>query len=742
MRQFLRIVNVLIAIACIFIAGAFYWVFYRALPKTSGSIATRVTQPVEVARDDLGIPHIKAKNLDDALFVQGYVTAEDRMFQMDAMRRLAAGELSEVLGPVTLESDRDARRLRLRRVAEQIYATLSDADKSAMAAYARGVNAYIESHHGRYGLEFTVLRYDPRPWSVVDSLLSGLNMYKALTHSWKRKIDKQQMLATGEADKVNFLFAGPAAAAQAGSNAWVVSGAHSADGKPLLSNDMHLEFSLPGVWHAVQIEVQGTNSAPGMNVAGVALPGLPGVISGHNDRIAWGVTNLSFDVEDLYSEKIDLRSGRYVADGKLEQARQERELILVKGRAPEELNLWVTRHGPVFEQTGATALALRWTVYEPGIFQYVFLDVDRARNWDQFRQALSRYGGPGQNFVYADVDGNIGYQVAARLPIRRFAGGVPLDGSASQNEWDGYIPFEALPQRFNPPEGMIATANANPFPADFPYPISGNFAAPDRTEQILNLLRAGGPKLRPQDSLRIQKDVYSALNADIARRVVAAYDKRGAVSGTLNDGIGLLRAWDGQMDKDHAAPLIAVLVYEHLRKSVADRASEGNGAVYHEDISPAAIRQLLQDQPKDWFADYDALLLQSFADAMDEGGRLQGANPSAWRWGKTLYLEIDNPVGGRLPLVGPWFNLGPLPMSGGSTTVKQITPRIGPSERMNYAVGNWDNSLWNLTIGESGHRASLHYKDQFDAWYYGDSFPMPFRKQEPGSTMEFIPEGR
>jgi penicillin amidase len=228
----------------------------------------------------------------------------------------------------------------------------------------------------------------------------------------------------------------------------------------------------------------------------------------------------------------------------------------------------------------------------------------------------------------------------------------------------------------------------------------------------------------------------------IARQVVAAYDKRGAMSGSLNDAIELLRHWDGQMDKDHAAPLIAELVFEHLRKSVGERASGGNGAVYTSEIAAAVIERLLRTRPKDWFGDYNALLLQSFADAMDEGQRIQGPNPKNWKWGKTMYIEVRNPVGGALPVVGPWFNIGPLPMSGASTTVKQTTPRLGPSERMNYSLGNWDHSLWNLFMGESGHRASWHYRDQFDAWYYGNSFPMPFHNVDTGSEIRFVPAGK
>ncbi len=737
MRRILFVINALIAIACIVAAVGFYWVFYRALPQTSGSVSALVSQAVLVSRDELGIPHIKAKTLEDALFVQGYVTAEDRMFQMDAMRRVGAGELSEVFGEATLETDRESRRLRLRRTAAEIYATLRPADKSAMAAYARGVNAYIESHHGslggKYGFEFTALQYEPRPWSVVDSLLCGLNMYRSLTHTWKLKIEKGQMLTTGEKPLVDFLFSGPVGASQPGSNAWAVSGAHTADGKPLLSNDMHLEFSIPGVWHAVQLQ------APGMNVEGVALPGLPGVISGHNDRIAWGMTNLGFDVEDVYEERIDQRDGHYLYSGKVEQAKAEREVIPVRGRAPEEMLLWVTRHGPIFQTAKNAALSLRWTLYDAAQFQYIFLDIDRAASWEDFRTAISRFGGPSQNFVYADVDGNIAYHAAGRLPIRHFASGTLLDGTNPRNEWDGYIPFDDLPQSFNPPEGMIASANSNPFPSDYRYQVSGNFAPPDRRDQILSLLRAGGNKLKPSDMLRIQKDVYSAYHHYLAQRVVQAYDKRGAVTGALNDAIGLLRNWNGQMDKEEAAPLIASLVSDQLIKAVAERASAGNGSIYTADISTAVVENILRTQPPAWFSDYNALLLHAFADGMDEGQRRQGPNPTGWKWGRALTVDIRNAVGGRIRFIGPWFNIGPLPASGGPTTVKQMTGRLGPSERMNHSLGHWDQSLWNLVVGESGHRASPHYRDQFEAWYYGDSFPMPWGTSGTGSTVQFVP---
>ncbi len=408
-------VNVLIAAAVVAAAATFYWVFYRPLPQTSGTIETQVAQPVEVDYDRLGVPHIKAQNLDDLWFVQGFTTAEDRMFQMDGLRRLAAGTLSEIIGPSTLASDIEARRMRMRRIAEQVWATAPESDKSALEAYARGVNAYIDTHRGRYGAEFTLLGYNPKPWTGVDSLLCGLQMFRTLTDNWKTRLVKQQMLRTGDPAKVNYLYpfrSGfellPGGDAHPGSNAWAVSGAHSATGKPLLSNDMHLEFGLPGVWHMDHLE------APGLDVSGVALPGMPGIISGHNDRIAWGETNLGFNVQDLYIERIDLRTGRYLFEGKVEQARPEREIIAIKGRKPQQILNWVTRHGPIFEVQNKQLMTLRWTAAEPGVLQYAFLDIDHARNWDDFERALARFGGPGQNFVYADVDGNIGYQAAGQ----------------------------------------------------------------------------------------------------------------------------------------------------------------------------------------------------------------------------------------------------------------------------------------------------------------------------------------
>ncbi len=743
MRRILFAVNVLIALVAVSAAALYFWVFIRALPETSGAVETFVAGNATVARDELGVPHIKAGSLDDVLFVDGYVAAGDRMWQMDILRRYAGGELSEVLGPATLEADRDSRRMRMRRVAEQIYATLSPEEKKPFAAYARGVNAYIEARRGRYGFEFTLLGYDPRPWTSVDSILIGLQLFRQLTNDWKTKLIKEQMLHNGEPDKVNYLFPmhssldfAPGSDVQPGSNAWAVSGSRTSSGKPLLSSDAHLEFNIPGIWHMTHLQ------APGLNVAGLEFPGVPGVIIGHNDRIAWGVTNLGFDVQDLYVERIDVRTGQYVFQNHIELARREREVINIKGQPSEELNVLVTRHGPVFISDAGRVMTLRWTASDPSIFRNVFLDIDRARNWDEFRTALAAFGGPGQNFVYADVDGNIGYQAAGKLPIRRnYNGDIPVDGSSGLNEWDGFIPFDDLPNAYNPKDGLVVSANQNPFPPDYKYRVNGRFAAPWRSRQILNMLRSGG-KLRPEDNLRIQKDVFSGFNLFLAREVVQAYEKRQASNPLFGEAIAMLKTWDGQMDKDRPEPFITHLLFQYLRKAAAERAAPGSGQGYDLEnfqLSSSAVERLLKDRPADWFGDYDQLLLRCFTDAMDEAQRIQGSDPKKWRWGKYMFLEVVHPIGTRIPLVGQYFNIGPVPMSGGATTVKQTTRRLGPSERMDASLGNWDESLLELPIGESGHFASSHYKDEWDAYYAGRSFPMQFGKVDEKSTVQFVP---
>jgi penicillin amidase len=741
MHRLLRIVNALIALLGLALVGVVYWYLWRPLPQVSGTMTAPVSAGITVARDKLGTPHIRAANLDDALFVQGYITASERLWQMDSLRRLAAGELAEVVGTPALTLDREARRLRLRRIAEEIYPSLTPANRAAFGAYARGVNYFINTHRGNYSFEFSALGYDPMPWSSVDTLLIALQMYRTLSNSWEDELRKRSMLAAGNPDKVRMLWPvrggreiPPGGDFHPGSNAWAVSGAHTASGKPLLSNDMHLDWSLPGIWFMAHLEI------PGMNVAGITLPGVPGVIAGHNDRIAWGTTNLGYDVQDLYVERLDPQTGRYIFGDKVEQARREVELIRIKGKPPEEFRRWVTRHGPVVVSDEKEQISLRWTAAEASMFEFPFLDVDRARNWSEFTAAIAPFPGPGQNFLYADVDGNIGYHAAARLPVRHnYSGDLPVDGASGKFEWDGYIPFDQLPNSYNPPNGYIVSANQNPFPPDYAYPVNGVYPPEYRAKQILDLLRAT-PKLKPEDTLRIQKDVYSGFQHYFAKQLVQAVDRRKATNPAFTEPVAMLRNWDGQMDKDHAEPLMVTLAYQYFRKFVGDSAAPGKGPVYETLMSIAVLRNLLETRPPGWFDNWDLTLERALSDGLDEGRRMQGDAVTKWRYGLYLQVQIPQPVAHNIPVVGTYFDIGPVQMSGSSTSVKQTAKKMGPSMRLNADLANWDNSLLNLPIGQSGHLLSSHYRDEWKAYYNGTSFPMQFDKVDATDTLRIEPK--
>ena len=744
----LRAINLSIAVLVLAFLAAGYWFAWRPLPDTSGEIPAPISARATISRDALGVPHIAAATIEDAIFLQGFVTAQDRLWQMDALRRLAGGELAEVVGKQALETDEESRRLRLGRIAEDAERTMPAADRATLAAYARGVNYFLETHRGRLPVEFTLLNYQPRPWSKRDTVLAGLQMYRTLTTSWREEINKLHMLQKGDRAKVDFLFPSRSGAeAQPGSNAWAISGARSATGKPILANDPHLDFAIPSTWYMVHLR------APGLDVTGVSLPGVPAVIVGHNDRIAWGVTNLQFDVQDLYRVQIDPRTGSYIHRGHAEQAHLERGAIAIKGAKPVQFDQWVTAFGPVIVADEKQNYALQWTAAEPGRFQFPFLDLNRARNWTEFTAAIARFPGPGQNFVYADVDGNIGYHATGRLPIRPpgCLGDVPSDGAVDQEttdcEWQGVIPFDDLPQSYNPASGMIVTANQNPFPLDYKYPVAGNFAPHYRSRGI-RLMLENREKWKPVEMLAVQKDVYSAFSDFLARQLIVAFDSRVAPNAkaqnssndaSLAEAVAPLRKWTGQMEKGAAAPLIVQLTYEELRKAVAEVAAPGLADAYDYAMSPAVIEKLLRERPAGWFEDYNQLLLKCLGQAIGAGRKIQGSKISRWDYGQFIELKIAQPVDGSLPVIGKYFNIGPVPMSGSSTTIKQTTRRLGPSMRMIVDLSDLDRSLENITIGESGQPLSRHYKDQWSAYYGATSFPMQFRNIDAKQVLTVTP---
>jgi penicillin G amidase len=402
--------------------------------------------------------------------------------------------------------------------------------------------------------------------------------------------------------------------------------------------------------------------------------------------------------------------------------------------------VWVTRDGPLFLNENDTRMALRWAAAEPGLLQYPFLDIDRAGNWAEFTGALERFPGPGSNFVYADVDGNIGYHAAGKLPVRRgYSGDLPADGASGNFGWDGFIPFDSLPSVFNPPSGIVASANQDTFPAGFPYPVNGNFAAPFRARQIRDRISARGG-WKAEDLLGVQKDIYSGVNKFVAGELVAAYDRKRSANRDLVPAIALLRNWNGQMEKRLAAPFLITLAYQYVRTAAAESASPSHGAEYQFTMAPSVVARLLRERPAGWFRDYDEMLLRALSDAVDEGRRIQGPDLKKWQYGSYLRVAIVNPVLHQFPLIGKYFDIGTVSLSGSGTTVKQTSRSLAPSMRMNADLGDWDRSLLNGLTGQSGQILSSHYRDQWSAWYNATSFPMQFGKVDAKSRLEFRPK--
>ena len=809
-RLLLTLGAVLVALIAALL-GVCFW-FYSmaraALPQLDGSLQVRgLTANVTITRDSRGVPTLEAANLDDLVFAQGYVTAQDRLFQMDAMRRSAAGELAEIVGEGQVEHDREQRILGLRVAARKTLETISAEDRARFEDYARGVNAFIASHRDQLPVEFRILHYSPQPWTAEDAALIGAFMVEDLSTSPRHALTREKILAklgpeltadlyvnsswrdrlptvsrprldqdnngndeeeedSGQDSSLALLsprpistdlgvFFRPAELPRPadrfsiftpsrrffddpplvlGSNDWVISGAHTTSGKPLLSNDMHLGYQMPNLWYEAHLRCGS------YDVAGVALPGYPYVIVGHNQRIAWGFTNVGPTVEDAYVETFNA-SGQYLTPQGWKQPEHRREVIHVKGKPDVIVDVVLTRHGPIVTDLvpGETRqLALRWTLYD-GI-RNPFFAVDAAQNWQEFLRAFSQFDAPGQNVVYADVDGNIGYHATGKIPIRASGdGSLPENGSDDAHEWIGYVPFDKLPSVFNPPSGIIATANGRITPNDYPYSVSVEWEAPWRSARIYRVLESGR-KFSAADMLALQMDIFSDADRYFADRFVYAVDRAKKASSRAKLAADLLRQWDGRMASDSAAPTIAVRSREELARLLLEpklgpapkdpllRKSTLSWASYSWMMETIWLDNLVQHQPKRWlpdqYASYDELLAAAVEDAVS--GSNVPPDLNSWKWGEFNAATIQNPVLGQIPVLRRWTGPARQPQSGSEYTVKAAATTHGPSERITVDLANPDQSTINLVTGEAGNFLSPYYMDQWGAWYKGFTFPWPF----------------
>src|SRR5208337_3016132 len=514
-----------------------------------------------------------------------------------------------------------------------------------------------------------------------------------------------------------------------GSNNWVVSGAHTQSGKPLLANDPHLDHSVPSVWYMIHLK------APGLNVIGVSLPGLPLVIIGHNEKIAWGMTNTGPDVQDLYSESFDSGApNRYLHNGAWVDAEVRDEVVKVRWKRDYRFTVKVTRHGPIVAHAGGRDLALRWTALEPHALSALFnaaFKIGLAQNWELFKAALHDYTGPMQNFVYADLDGNIGYYAAAWVPIwKQGTGAVPVPGSTDDYDWTGYIPFEDLPHSYNPSSGMIATANGRVVPDDYPYFISSDWDPPFRTARIFQLLRAG-KGFTVDDMLRIQTDIVTLEDSWLAGQLLKADFHRHSQDSEAQYAISLLRPWDGEARMDSAATLVCEVTRQALLERILKPKLGDDLSGYYWGMSTIFLENVLANNWTRWLPPGDSSFEETLIKSLEEGvkripSRVGSRSHDAWKWGNTIPLTFYHPLGQGFPLLGRLLDVGPFPQAGTATTVKATTSRHGPSMRMVVDLQTLDHSVQNITLGESGQPFSPYYQDQFDAWYNGRSFPMSF----------------
>jgi penicillin G amidase len=778
-------------------AGAWvYWRVHVCLPQLDGTLQLEgLHGKVQVFRDSHGVPHIKAASLEDLMFAQGYVTAQDRLWQMDLSRRIAQGRLSELFGSRTLHSDIMNRTLGLEQAAVRGVGELAPEEQELLHNYARGVNAFIQTHQSHLPIEFLMLRYHPEAWRESDSMEVALNMARLLNTSWPDELMRERVRAklgsepleadlfparspldhpvaqmspglsppaapgnvgpSGPKTKPNHLLKVPGNALSplrnnssgldpmlsalessssytgVGSNNWVVSGAHTRSGKPLLANDPHLPYGVPSVWYMVHLE------APGLDVSGVTLPGLPMVIIGHNRHIAWGVTNTDPDVQDLYAETFNPVDPReYFYDGKWVRADERLEKIKVRGRVDKSILVKSTRHGPILpvSDTDNRTLALAWTALLPHALQFSFLKIDEARNWKEFTDALSSFAGPMQNFVYADTEGNIGFYAAGWVPIRkRGNGNVPVPGSGDDYGWLGMVPFQNLPHAYNPKSGILATANGRVVPDDYPYFITSMWGAPYRTARIYQLLE-GGQSFTVSDMLKIQMDIHPLDDEWLRDRLVAAAKEYPPQTTDTQYAMEKLRAWDGKATAGSAATLVCELTRTDLLHRILAPRLGNDLAGYHCPMSTVFLQNVIDDSLDRWLPpgdhDLNQTLMKSLDEAVQQIPKRVGSDRYAdWKWGDTIPLTFRHPLGGASWLLGWLLNVGPFPQSGTANTIRRATRGVGPSMRMVVDLGDLDNSVQNITLGESGQAFSPYYKDQFEAWYHGQSFPMLFGEE-------------
>ena len=755
------------------------------LPQTEGKIELNgLNSEVTIQRDNWGIPRITSSDRHDLFFAQGYVHAQDRLWQMDIQRRAANGTLAEVLGSDALDTDRLTRTLGFRRLAPEVWNITKSEFKRDIEVYCLGINTFLNNLSG-LPIEFSLLRYEPEPWDPMDSVAYGRLIAWSLSSGWAgeltrgRIIEKLGTELAAELEPVvpagnpitlpegieigeirvdpmmnaasgPYLSRGPEGSGR-GSNGWVVAGSRSTTGLPLLCNDMHLPVATPSLWYYVKLyQADNSGNQSVYRVSGASQPGLPYVLIGHNENIAWGATLSFVDTEDLYIEKIDpTRGDQYEFRGQWKEADVVEEIIQVRGQLDHTERVISTHHGPIISSvvpSEGKSISLSSVALEPGATFEGFALIGQAKNWQEFEQAVQAIGAPSLNLIYADTQGNIGHYVSGRVPIRADGQGIlPKVGWTGEQEWIGEIPFENMPHALNPKSGYIVSANNKIVDDDYPFYLGSSWRNGFRAARIEQLINQKD-FLSPQDCLQMHMDFLSLPGIELVRRIKEVVKDDEALTEVAKYRV----VWDGQLDSESIGGtifhvLLRILSLEILEPSLGPALTKeilGEGPhpilVPVNELSGHWTSTLLRllDNPnlleKLSGKSYDAVIRHGLSRTADELTKQLGPDPQNWQWGRLHQISFHHTLGSRR-LLAQVFSQGPYPIGGDSDTVQQVAIAPGgefheisvsPSYRQVVNLADLDDSKAMYVPGQSGHLGSRHYGDLVQPWLSGEYFPM------------------
>ncbi|MBL1212695.1 MAG: penicillin acylase family protein [Ignavibacteriae bacterium] len=771
----LSTIFVVIAVSII----AAYILIRQPLPNYDGAEnVVGISDEVNIYRTENAVPYIIAKTEEDAAFALGYVHAQERMFQMDLMRRAAEGKLSEILGTKTIAVDKLFKTVGLYKKAVEHYSLLDENSKNILTVYSKGINSYLAERKGNLSIEFDVLGYEPEQWIPEHSYVIAKLLAWELNISWWTDIAFTHLVQKLGEEKVKEIIPDfPENApviipneikrftnlstdiikadrqyrelfgirgTHLGSNNWVVNGKMSTSGKPIIANDPHLMLGTPAKWFMAVIR------SDTWNTEGFTLPGLPAVVIGKNKSIAWVVTNVMADDADFYVEEIDSSKNNYLLDGKWQPLIKLNEEIIVKDSANVEFTISHTHRGPIVsdvysidlgknKKTESNAeLSMRWTALDFSNDFSAILNVNKAENWDDFKDALEDFNAPGQNFVYADTLGNIGYICAAKLPKRKNDSPTFVyDGTASENDWNGFIPYRLMPTLYNPNQNYIASAN-NKTVKDFPYHISNLWEPPSRIISIDSMLNSK-EKHSAEDFKSYQSNIYSPFAKGITAEILSAFENVIVKDDNLKLAIELLEKWNYEMDRFSQAPSIySVFMQKLIQNIFLDEMGEElfEEYIFMANVPMRVVPKLLSKGNSIWFDNVTTekienkndIIRKSFTDALAELESNFGSKISEWQWGELHTVKFEHFFSGASSVIDQIINIGPFPISGDGTTVslseyslnKPYETVIGPSMRFIYDFAQPEKINFILPTGQSGHVMSDHYSDMTKLWLKGE----------------------